>query len=129
MSDTIGGVYKQHIEGQAPLMKMLDQMSSFLSDQGMEYIKEEATIYGATNPITLEDLEKIERGENILGKYGYGARGKITRGVAFESLANDIELAAAKDMTDYMTEAQNNDYDYETVADDLDAISLDLQKD
>ena len=27
MSDTIGGVYKQHIEGQAPLMKMLDQMS------------------------------------------------------------------------------------------------------
>jgi hypothetical protein len=128
MSDTIGGVYKQHIEGQAPLMKMLDQMSSFLSDQGMEYIKEEATIYGATNPITLEDLEKIERGENILGKYGYGARGKIARGVAFESLANDIELAAAKDMTDYMTEAQNNDYDYETVADDLDAISLGFTK-
>ena len=66
----------------------------------------------------LEDLEKIERGENILGKYGYGARGKIARGVAFESLANDIELAAAKDMTDYMTEAQNNDYDYETDGDE-----------
>ena len=124
MTETTGMLQNQIQQGNQTMNQMINQMTKFLSDKGMEYIEEEATVYGATNPVTIEDLEKIEKGENVLGKYGYGTRGKIARGVAFKSLASELEMAATKDMNNYMQEAFTEGYDNETVADDLDAIAL-----
>lgn len=124
MTETTGMLQNQIQQGNQTMNQLINQMTKFLSDKGMEYIEEEATVYGATNPVTIEDLEKIEKGENVLGKYGYGTRGKIARSVAFKSLASELEMAATKDMNDYMQEAFTKGYDNETVADDLDAIAL-----
>lgn len=124
MTETTGMLQNQIQQGNQTINQMINQMTKYLSDKGMEYIEEEATVYGATNPVTIEDLEKIEKGENVLGKYGYGARGKIARSVAFKSLASELEMAATKDMNNYMQEAFTQGYDNETVADDLDAIAL-----
>ncbi len=124
MTETTGMLQNQIQQGNQTMNQMINEMTKFLSDKGMEYIEEEATVYGATNPVTIEDLEKIEKGENVLGKYGYGTRGKIARGVAFKSLASELEMAATKDMNNYMQEAFTEGYDNETVADDLDAIAL-----
>ena len=124
MTETTSMLQNQIQQGNQTINQMINQMTKFLSDKGMEYIEEEATVYGATNPVTMEDLEKIERGEDVLGKYGYGTRGKIARSVAFKSLASELEMAATKDMNNYMQEAFTQGYDNQTVADDLDAIAL-----
>ena len=125
---TEANIYKQQAEGSASMNKIMDQMSTFFFERGMEEIKKEAEIYGATNPITLEDLEKIERGENVLGKYGYGMRGEVARNEAFKVLSNEIEIEASRGFQEYMLEAQQNNYTYEEVADDLDAIALGYTK-
>ncbi len=125
---TEANIYKQQVEGSASMNKIMDQMSTFFFERGMEEIKKEAEIYGATNPISLEDLEKIERGENVLGKYGYGMRGEVARNAAFKVLSNEIEIEASRGFQEYMLEAQQNNYSYEEVADDLDAIALGYTK-
>ena len=118
------GVFEQQASGMSQLASSLNQMSSFFYDQMNVRAVEEGEIYGATNPITLDELEKMEKGQDITSRLGYGLKGKAARKTAFQALQSEIEIEASKDYQNYMTNAQLNNLSLDEVADGLDAITI-----
>ena len=118
------GILEQQAAGQSQITKLLNTMSGFFYDQMQEKVVEEGEQYGATNPITLKELEKMEQGENITARFGYGVRGKAARKVAFGALQSEIEIEASKDYQTYIMDAELKNLPIEEVADGLDAITI-----
>ena len=119
------GILEQEAVGQSQITKLLNNMSGFFYDQMAEKVVEEGQMYGATNPITMEELEKASlTGEDPTKRLGYGTKGKAARSTAFQSVMSEIELQATRDFSEYITQAKTQELDPQEVADGLDAISL-----
>lgn len=119
------GILEQQAVGLGRMGKMLDNMSSFFFDQMQEKVVEEGQMYGATNPITMEELEQASQtGEDPTKRLGFGTRGKAARSTAFLNVMSEIELQATRDFSEYITQAKTQELDPQEVADGLDAISL-----
>ena len=119
------GILEQEAVGQSQITKLLNTMSGFFYDQMAEKVVEEGQMYGATNPITMEELEKASlTGEDPTKRLGYGTKGKAARSTAFQSVMSEIELQATRDFSEYITQAKTQELDPQEVADSLDAISL-----
>ena len=119
------GILEQEAVGQSQITKLLNTMSGFFYDQMAEKVVEEGQMYGATNPITMEELEKASlTGEDPTKRLGYGTKGKAARSTAFQSVMSEIELQATRDFSEYITQAKTQELDPQEVADGLDAISL-----
>jgi hypothetical protein len=99
-------------------------MSKFFYKEMETRVVEEGEMYGAANPITLEELRKMEEGEDITGRFGYGAKGKAARKAAFGALQSEIEIEASKDYQTYIMNAELKNLSVEEVADGLDAITI-----
>mgnify|MGYP003120264614 CR=1 FL=1 len=123
------GIYEQQMQGSSSMAKMLSTMSGFFYDQMAERVVEEGEMYGAANPITIEELQKAqETGEDPTDRLGYGLKGKAARGVALKILQNEIEIEATKEFNNYMSEAVTQQLPSEEIDDGLDAITLEYTK-
>jgi len=119
------GILEQQAVGQSQITKLLNTMSGFFYDQMAEKVVEEGEMYGATNPITMEELEKASQtGEDPTKRLGYGTRGIAARSTAFQSVMAEIELQATRDYAQFISLAKTQELDPQEVADGLDAISL-----
>ncbi len=118
------GVFNQAQSGMSALSQNLNQMTNFFFKEMQTRAVEEGEIYGATNPITLKELEQMEEGQNITNRLGYGAKGKAARKAAFQALQSEIEIEASKEYQTYMSNAEINNLPIEQVADGLDAITI-----
>jgi hypothetical protein len=119
------GILEQQIAGQDQMTKLLNTMSGFFYDQMQERVVEEGQMYGATNPITMEELKKASQtGEDPTKRLGFGTKGKAARSTAFQNVMSEIELQATRDFSEYITQAKTQELDPQEVADGLDAISL-----
>tara|TARA_R100000995_G_C3478942_1_gene122684 strand:- start:437 stop:2122 length:1686 start_codon:yes stop_codon:yes gene_type:complete len=100
-------------------------MSGFFYDQMAEKVVEEGEMYGAANPITIEELQKAQQtGEDPTDRLGYGLKGKAARGAAFSGLSSEIQLQASRDYAEFISNAQRQELDPEEVIDGLDSITL-----
>lgn len=123
------GILEQQAVGLGRMGKMLDNMSSFFFDQMQEKVVEEGEMLGARNPITIDEIKKAqETGENVLGRLGYGLKGKAARSTAFEILQNEIEVEARREFQNVITKAVQQNLPHEEVADSLDAITIGYTK-
>ena len=119
------GILEQQAAGQSQITQLLNTMSGFFYDQMAEKVVEEGEMYGATNPITMEELEKASQtGEDPTKRLGYGTRGIAARSTAFQSVMAEIELQATRDYAQFISLAKTQELDPQEVADGLDAISL-----
>tara|TARA_R100000742_G_C4278076_1_gene100538 strand:+ start:1 stop:1788 length:1788 start_codon:yes stop_codon:yes gene_type:complete len=119
------GVYNQAQSGMSALSQNLNQMTNFFFKEMQTRAVEEGEIYGATNPITMDELEKAARtGEDVTGRLGYGLKGKAARSTAFASVISEIELEASRDYTAYIENAKLTQQDPQDVIDGLDSITL-----
>ncbi len=118
------GMFEQQASGMSQLASSLNQMSKFFYKEMETRVVEEGEMYGAANPITLEELRKMEEGEDITGRFGYGAKGKAARKAAFGALQSEIEIEASKDYQTYIMNAELKNLSVEEVADGLDAITI-----
>ena len=123
------GIYEQQMQGSSSMAKMLSQMSGFFYDQMTEKVVEEGEMYGAANPITIEEIKKAQQtGENVVGRLGYGLKGKAARGTALQILQNEIEIEARREFQNVTNEAIKQNIPYEELADSLDAITIGYTK-
>ena len=123
------GILEQQAVGQGRMGKLLDNMSSFFFDQMQEKVVEEGEMLGARNPITIDEIKKAqETGENVLGRLGYGLKGKAARSTAFKILQNEIEVEARREFQNVITKAVQQNLPHEEVADSLDAITIGYTK-
>ena len=119
------GILEQQAAGQSQITKLLNTMSGFFYDQMQEKVVEEGQMYGATNPITMEELKKAaQTGEDPTKRLGFGTKGKAARSTAFQSVMSEIQLQATRDYAQFVTQAKIQELDPQEVADGLDAISL-----
>jgi len=104
-------------------------MSGFFYDQMAEKVVEEGELLGARNPITIDEIKKAQQtGENVVGRLGYGMKGKAARSTAFKILQNEIEVEARREYQNVMTKALEQNLPHEEVADSLDAITIGYTK-
>ena len=123
------GVLEQQRLGQEQITDLLSSMSSFFFDQMQTRAVEEGELLGARNPITIDEIKKAQQtGENVLGRLGYGAKGKAARSTALQILQNEIEVEARKEFQNVMTKAVEQNLPHEDVADSLDAITIGYTK-
>ena len=119
------GVFEQQASGMSQLASSLNQMSSFFYDQMNVRAVEEGEIYGAANPITIDELEQAAKtGEDVTGRLGYGLKGKAARSTAFASVISEIELEASRDYMAYIENAKLTQQDPQDVIDGLDSITI-----
>ena len=119
------GVYNQAQSGMSALSQNLNQMTNFFFKEMQTRAVEEGEIYGATNPITMDELEQAARtGEDVTGRLGYGLKGQAARSTAFASVISEIELEASRDYMAYIENAKLTQQDPQDVIDGLDSITL-----
>ena len=107
------------------LSQNLNQMTNFFFKEMQTRAVEEGEIYGATNPITMDELEQAAKtGEDVTGRLGYGLKGKAARSTAFASVISEIELEASRDYMGYIENAKLTQQDPQDVIDGLDSITL-----
>tara|TARA_B100000683_G_scaffold101454_1_gene100278 strand:- start:111 stop:1988 length:1878 start_codon:yes stop_codon:yes gene_type:complete len=123
------GILEQQAVGQSQITKLLNTMSGFFYDQMAEKVVEEGELLGARNPITIDEIKKAQQtGENVVGRLGYGMKGKAARSTAFKILQNEIEVEARREYQNVMTKALEQNLPHEEVADSLDAITIGYTK-
>lgn len=119
------GVYNQAQSGMSALSQNLNQMTNFFFKEMQTRAVEEGEIYGATNPITMDELEQAARtGEDVTSRLGYGLKGQAARSTAFASVISEIELEASRDYMAYIENAKLTQQDPQDVIDGLDSITL-----
>lgn len=119
------GVYNQAQSGMSALSQNLNQMTNFFFKEMETRAVEEGEIYGATNPITMDELEQAARtGEDVTSRLGYGLKGQAARSTAFASVISEIELEASRDYMAYIENAKLTQQDPQDVIDGLDSITL-----
>ena len=119
------GMFEQQASGMTQLANSLNQMSNFFYKEMETRAVEEGEMYGAANPITIEELQKaIKTGEDVTDRLGYGLKGRAARSTAFGNVMTEIELQASRDYVTLIEQAKQNDQSYEDVIDGLDAITV-----
>jgi hypothetical protein len=119
------GVFNEAQSGMSALSQNLNQMTNFFFKEMQTRAVEEGEIYGATNPITMDELEQAAKtGEDVTGRLGYGLKGKAARSTAFASVISEIELEASRDYMAYIENAKLTQQDPQDVIDGLDSITL-----
>tara|TARA_R100001015_G_C4629156_1_gene189788 strand:+ start:286 stop:2223 length:1938 start_codon:yes stop_codon:yes gene_type:complete len=119
------GLLEQEAVGQSQITQLLNTMSGFFYDQMAEKVVEEGELLGARNPITIDEIKKAQQtGENVVGRLGYGMKGKAARSTAFKILQNEIEVEARREFQNVTNEAIKQNIPYEELADSLDAITI-----
>lgn len=119
------GLLEQQAAGQSQITQLLNTMSGFFYDQMAEKVVEEGELLGARNPITIDEIKKAQQtGENVVGRLGYGMKGKAARSTAFKILQNEIEVEARREFQNVTNEAIKQNIPYEELADSLDAITI-----
>ena len=119
------GMFEQQARGMTQLANSLNQMSNFFYKEMETRAVEEGEMYGAANPITIEELQKaINTGEDVTDRLGYGLKGRAARSTAFGNVMTEIELQASRDYVTLIDQAKQNDQSYEEVMDGLDAITV-----
>ena len=119
------GVFNQAQSGMSALSQNLNQMTNFFFKEMETRVQEEGALYGATNPITLEQIKKANQtGEDVFKGYGYGTKGKFARSAALEGLVLDVETQAVKSFTELDIQAKANKISPEEYGDQLDATIL-----
>lgn len=119
------GILEQQAAGQSQITQLLNTMSGFFYDQMAEKVVEEGELLGARNPITIDEIKKAQQtGENVVGRLGYGMKGKAARSTAFKILQNEIEVEARREFQNVTNEAIKQNIPYEELADSLDAITI-----
>ena len=119
------GILEQEASGQSQITQLLNTMSGFFYDQMAEKVVEEGELLGARNPITIDEIKKAQQtGENVVGRLGYGMKGKAARSTAFKILQNEIEVEARREFQNVTNEAIKQNIPYEELADSLDAITI-----
>tara|TARA_A100001391_G_scaffold164188_1_gene123871 strand:- start:1510 stop:3306 length:1797 start_codon:yes stop_codon:yes gene_type:complete len=119
------GMFEQQASGMTQLANSLNQMSNFFYKEMETRAVEEGEMYGAANPITIEELQKaIKTGEDVTDRLGYGLKGRAARSTAFGNVMTEIELQASRDYVTFIDQAKQNDQSYEEVMDGLDAITV-----
>jgi hypothetical protein len=97
-------------------------MSKFFYKEMETRVVEEGEMYGAANPITLEQLANARKtGEDVLKNYGYGAKGRAARSAALEGLILDVETTALQQFTDIDVKSKQDKVSIEEYADRLDS--------
>ena len=116
------GMFEQQASGMSQLASSLNQMSNFFYKEMETRAVEEGEMYGAANPITLEQLANARKtGEDVLKNYGYGAKGRAARSAALEGLILDVETTALQQFTDIDVKSKQDKVSIEEYADRLDS--------
>lgn len=116
------GMFEQQASGMSQLASSLNQMSNFFYKEMETRAIEEGEMYGAANPITLEQLANARKtGEDVLKNYGYGAKGRAARSAALEGLILDVETTALQQFTDIDVKSKQDKVSIEEYADRLDS--------
>lgn len=116
------GMFEQQASGMTQLADSLNQMSNFFYKEMETRAVEEGEMYGAANPITLEQLANARKtGEDVLKNYGYGAKGRAARSAALEGLILDVETTALQQFTDIDVKSKQDKVSIEEYADRLDS--------
>ena len=116
------GMFEQQASGMSQLASSLNQMSKFFYKEMETREVEEGEMYGAANPITLEQLANARKtGEDVLKNYGYGAKGRAARSAALEGLILDVETTALQQFTDIDVKSKQDKVSIEEYADRLDS--------
>jgi hypothetical protein len=116
------GMFEQQASGMSQLASSLNQMSKFFYKEMETRVVEEGEMYGAANPITLEQLANARKtGEDVLKNYGYGAKGRAARSAALEGLILDVETTALQQFTDIDVKSKQDKVSIEEYADRLDS--------
>jgi hypothetical protein len=116
------GVFEQQASGMTQLANSLNQMSNFFYKEMETRAVEEGEMYGAANPITLEQLSNSRKtGEDVLKNYGYGAKGRAARSAALEGLILDVETTALQQFTNIDVKSKQDKVSIEEYADRLDS--------
>ena len=119
------GILEQQLSGQDQMTRLLNTMSGFFFDKMQTRAVEEGELLGARNPITIDEIKKAQQtGENVVGRLGYGMKGKAARSTAFKILQNEIEVEARREFQNVTNEAIKQNIPYEELADSLDAITI-----
>tara|TARA_S200002703_G_scaffold158299_1_gene168266 strand:- start:1182 stop:2933 length:1752 start_codon:yes stop_codon:yes gene_type:complete len=116
------GVFEQQASGMSQLASSLNKMSNFFYKEMETRAVEEGEMYGAANPITLEQLSNSRKtGEDVLKNYGYGAKGRAARSAALEGLILDVETTALQQFTNIDVKSKQDKVSIEEYADRLDS--------
>tara|TARA_R100000734_G_C3315636_1_gene107686 strand:+ start:342 stop:2165 length:1824 start_codon:yes stop_codon:yes gene_type:complete len=113
------------------LASNLDRMSNFFFKKASAIAEIEGAEFGAKNPITEQELKNqsltVEDIENRLGDNNT-VFGRASRKASLAILETELELSASRQFTDIISNAIENDQDVDSLADDLDAVTLQYSK-
>ena len=113
------------------LTNSLNQMSNFFMKKAEAEAEIEGAEFGAKNPITIQDLKNqslsLEDIENRLGDKNT-AFGQASRKASLSILETELELSANKQFAEIIAKAIEKDQDTDSLADDLDSVTLQYSK-
>ena len=106
-------------------------MSNFFLKRAEAQAEVEGAEFGAKNAITEKQLrDGLLSGEELESQLGdtNTVFGRASRKAQLSVLETELELSARKQISEVMSNAVTNDIDADTLADDLDAVTLEYSK-
>ena len=113
------------------LTSELNKMSNFFLKRAEAQAEVEGAEFGAKNAITEKQLRDGSlSGEELESQLGdtNTVFGRASRKAQLSVLETELELSARKQISEVMSNAVTNDVDADTLADDLDAVTLEYSK-
>ena len=113
------------------LTSELNKMSNFFLKRAEAQAEVEGAEFGAKNAITEKQLrDGLLSGEELESQLGdtNTVFGRASRKAQLSVLETELELSARKQISEVMSNAVTNDIDADTLADDLDAVTLEYSK-
>ena len=113
------------------LTSELNKMSNFFLKRAEAQAEVEGAEFGAKNAITEKQLrDGLLSGEELESQLGdtNTVFGRASRKAQLSVLETELELSARKQISEVMSNAVTNDVDADTLADDLDAVTLEYSK-
>ena len=113
------------------LTSELNKMSNFFLKRAEAQAEIEGAEFGAKNAITEKQLrDGLLSGEELENQLGdtNTVFGRASRKAQLAVLETELELSARKQISEVMSNAVTNDVDADTLADDLDAVTLEYSK-
>lgn len=113
------------------LTSELNKMSNFFLKRAEAQAEVEGAEFGAKNAITEKQLrDGLLSGEELESQLGNTNTvfGRASRKAQLSVLETELELSARKQISEVMSNAVTNNVDADTLADDLDAVTLEYSK-
>lgn len=112
--------------GYQQMSQALDRLSSYAFKEAEIYATEQGKKYGATNPPTKQQIEDARRAgedaESVLPGDSFTAFGRAARKSALESLATNMEIDAANELSRLRVEAESQGVPLNQFKTNLDAM-------